>query len=478
MNPPIEQADSPQNLARTENGAAALNSTLSATLDFFGLGGALRSRECSEVTNLFSKAFKENSLVALKTLFYLRDIRGGQGERKTFRACYHWLAREHPEIALKNLHNVLEFGRWDDLFCTQGTQLWEGGVLPLIYKEWGYGGSPSLMWKWLPSNNTSSKESRALAEQVRRFLGVTPRTYRKRLSAKRAELKIVERDMCGGRWNQIDYGAVPSRAGLIYRKAFEKHDPSRYQGFLKEVREGRTTINSGTLYPYDIVEKCFAGDGSKTLDLLWKSLPNYSVKDMGNGIVVADVSGSMSGRPMAVSVSLAMYISERNQGAFKDHFITFSEEPSLQQVVGRTVMEKVQNLQAAEWGMSTNLEAVFTLILDTAKRLKLQSEELPDRVYIVSDMEFNEACQSPEATLFQTIDAAYRVAGYRRPELVFWNVNARNTHCPVTFDEAGTCLVSGCSPSILTSLLSGNTISPVQVMLETIHTNRYNGVEV
>ncbi len=416
--------------------------------------------------------------MALKTLFYLRDVRGGQGERKTFRACYHWLAREHPEIALKNLHNVLEFGRWDDLFCTQGTKLWEGGVLPLIHKEWGHGGSPSLMWKWLPSNNTSSKETRALAEKVRSFLGVTPRIYRKRLSAKRAELKIVERDMCGGRWNQIDYGAVPSRAGLIYRGAFEKHDPARYQSFLKDVREGRTTINSGTLYPYDIVEKCFAGYASETLDVLWNSLPNYSGKDTGNSIVVADVSGSMTGRPMAVSVSLAMYISERNEGAFKDHFITFSEEPSLQQVVGGTVMEKVQNLKAADWGMSTNLEAVFTLILDTAKRLKLQTEELPERVYIVSDMEFNQACQSPEATLFQTIDAAYKVAGYSRPELVFWNVNARNTHCPVRMDEAGTCLVSGCSPSILTSLLSGTTMSPVQIMLETINTNRYNCVEV
>jgi hypothetical protein len=214
------------------------------------------------------------------------------------------------------------------------------------------------------------------------------------------------------------------------------------------------------------------------LDVLWKSLPNYSPEDAGNGIVVADVSGSMSGRPMAVSVSLAMYISERNQGAFKNHFITFSDEPSLQRVEGETLMEKVQNLQAADWGMSTNLEAVFTLILDTAARLNLSAEELPARVYIVSDMEFNEACSAPEATLFQTIDAAYKAAGYSRPELVFWNVNARNTHSPVRFDEAGTCLVSGCSPSILTSLLSGSAASSAQVMLDTICTNRYNCVEV
>jgi hypothetical protein len=334
------------------------------------------------------------------------------------------------------------------------------------------------MWKWLPSNNTSSSETRALAENVRSFLGITPRAYRKRLSAKRAELKVVERDMCGGRWNQIEYASVPSRAALTYKNAFEKHDPQRYGSFIEDMREGRTTINSGTLYPYDIVEKCLAGDQSETLDVLWRALPNYQDGETSNGIVVADVSASMSGRPMAVAVSLAMYISERNSGAFKDRFITFSQEPSLQQVAGGTVLEKVQNLKDADWGWSTDLESVFTLLLDTAVRLQLPAGELPDRDYIVSDMEFNEACNAPEATLFQTIDAAYQAAGYTRPALVFWNVNARNTHCPVRYDQAGTCLVSGCSPSILQTLLSGSAMSPVQVMLETINTTRYNCVEI
>jgi hypothetical protein len=472
------ETDTSSNLTTTENGAVALKSSLSATLDFFGLGGALRSQEGEEVLRIFSKAFEEEPLVAVKTLFYLRDVRGGQGERKTFRTCFQWLAMEHPEIALKNLPNVLEFGRWDDLFCTQGTPLWEGAVLPLISKEWSHAGSPSLMWKWLPSINTSSRETRALADRVRSFLGVSPRTYRKRLSAKRAELKVVERDMCGRRWKQIDYAAVPSRASLIYRNAFGKHDPERYQEFLQMVQEGRTTIHAGTLYPYDIVEQYFAGDESQTLELLWKALPNYAAGHVGNGIVVADVSGSMSGRPMAVSISLAMYISERNRGAFKNHFITFSEKPSLQQVVGETLMEKIRNLKSADWGLSTNLEAVFTLILDTATTSRLPAAELPERVYIVSDMEFNMACGAPGATLFQTIDAAYRAAGYKRPELVFWNVNARNTHLPVRFDESGTCLVSGCSPSILSSLLSGNSLSPVDVMLETLNSQRYSCVQL
>jgi hypothetical protein len=271
---------------------------------------------------------------------------------------------------------------------------------------------------------------------------------------------------------------VPSKAALNYKGAFEKHDGVRYAQYIADVKTGKTTINAGTLYPYDIVEKCFAHDTSATLDVLWSSLPNYTNGDTSNGIVVADVSGSMSGRPMAVSISLAMYISERNNGAFKDRFITFSETPTLQKVIGNNIREKVINLQRADWGMSTNLEAVFDLILDTAKEHNIPASELPTKIYIVSDMEFNVACRHPDKTLFQNIDSAYQSAGYERPELVFWNVNARNTQSPVKFDDKGTCLVSGCSPSILTSLLSGKIISAEQIMLETLNVKRYDTVVV
>jgi hypothetical protein len=200
--------------------------------------------------------------------------------------------------------------------------------------------------------------------------------------------------------------------------------------------------------------------------------------DQSNGIVVADVSGSMSGRPMAVSISLAMYISERNKGAFKDRFITFSDNPTLQKVTGNNIREKVSNLQRADWGMSTDLEAVFDLILDTAKEHNIPASELPTKIYIVSDMEFNVACHSPSESLFKNIQKKYSFANYECPSLVFWNVNARNTQSPVKFDDRGTCLVSGCSPSILKSLLSGNIVSPEQVMLDTINVKRYDVVSV
>ena len=472
----IEAIENKQNVTTTENGAATLQSTLKATVDFFGLGGALRTRTDEDVISLFSKAFAEDPLVAVKTLFFIRDVRGGQGERKTFRTCFNWISKEYPEVAIKNFANVVEFGRWDDLFCTRGTRIWNTHVLPFIKNEWS-SNKTSLFYKWLPSQNASSVTTKQIATEIINYLGISPRTYRKTLSEKRAELDVVERKMCANHWDQINYKGVPSKAALNYKDAFEKHDHDRYQQYIQDVKSGKTTINAGTLYPYDIVEKCFVYDDSSTLDVLWNALPDYTEGDTSNGIVVADVSGSMSGRPMAVSISLAMYISERNQGAFKDRFITFSEKPSLQRVLGNNIREKVNNLQSADWGMSTNLESVFNLILDTAQEHNIPASELPSKIYIVSDMEFNVAC-NPKATLFQTIEEKYKEAGYERPELVFWNVNARNTHTPVRFDEKGTCLVSGCSPSILKSLLAGSITSAEQIMLETINVKRYDSVVI
>jgi hypothetical protein len=473
----IDHITNKQNVTTTENGAVTLKSSLKATVDFFGLGGALRTRTDEDVISLFSKAFAEEPLVAVKTLFFIRDCRSGQGERKTFRTIFNWLSKEYPEVAIKNLENVVEFGRWDDLYSTRGTDLWKSHVLPMIQNEWFKSGTPSLGWKWFASNNTSSKETRTIAEEIRSFLGISPRTYRKTLSEKRKELDIVERKMCSNDWNKINYKGVPSKAALNYKDAFDKHDHVRYQQYIQDVKAGKTTINSGTLYPYDIVEKCFACDDSTTLDVLWNNLPDYKNGDASNGIAIVDCSGSMAGRPMAVAISLGIYISERNNGLFKDHFITFSEIPTLQKVIGNNIREKVSHLQRADWGMSTNLEAVFNLILDTAQENNIPASEMPTKLYITTDMNFDVAC-NPSLTLFQTIEEKYKEAGYVRPDIVFWNVNARNTQTPVRFDDNGTCLVSGCSPSILKSLLNGNILTAEQVMLDTINVKRYDIVKV
>lgn len=475
MNTLIDAIENKQNFTTTENGAVTLKSTLKSTVDFFGLGASLRTASEDTAIQLFSKAFAEDPLVAVKTLFFLRDCRSGMGERKTFRTCFAWLAKEYPEVAIKNIQNVIEFGRWDDLYCTRGTKVWFV-ALRLIGTIWKSNKS-NLMFKWLPSENASSELTKKIAKEIRTYLQISSRTYRKTLSTKREELDVVERKMCSNNWDKINYKGVSSKAALNYKDAFEKHDQVRYSQFIADVKAGKTTINAGTLYPYDIVEKCFASDNSSTLDVLWDAIPNYA-DDASNGIVVADVSGSMSGRPMAVSISLAMYISERNKGAFKDRFITFSDNPTLQKVVGNNIREKVLNLQRADWGMSTNIESVFDLILDTAKEHNIPASELPTKIYIVSDMEFNVACHSPNDTIFVNIKKKYEKANYQCPDLVFWNVNARNVQSPIRHDERGTCLVSGCSPSILKSLLSGVIVSAEQVMLDTINVKRYEPVVI
>lgn len=477
MNTLIRAIENQQNKTLTKNGAVTHKSTLVKTLDFFSLGGALRTRSDANVIALFSKAFAEDRLTAVKILFYLRDIRGGQGERKTFRLCFNWLAKEYPEITIKNLQNVVEFGRWDDLYSTRGTPVWMSHVLPMIKAEWNKP-STSLLYKWLASENASSKETRQIANEIRKYLGVSPRNYRKTLSAKRAELDVVERKMCAQKWNTINYKGVPSTANLNYTKAFSRHDGPRYTQYINDVKSGKTTINAGTLYPYDIVEKILNGERGSALDVLWDALPSYMQNDTSDAIVVADVSGSMDGRPMAVSVSLALYISERNQGAFKDHFITFSDAPKLERVLGNGIVERVSNLSRSDWGYSTNIESVFNLILLSALRNGIPQSDMPKTIYIVSDMEFNQACHSPNKTIFSSIDEKYKKAGYERPTLVFWNVNARNTQTPVVFNTNGTCLVSGCSPSILKSLLSGNIETPLQVMYNTINVDRYNTVVI
>ena len=476
MNTLITNIEKEQNYTFTENGALTHASTLSNLLDFFGLGAALRSRTEEDVLSLFCKAFGEDQLLALKTLFWVRDCRGGAGERRTPRLLLKWLGNEYPEIVSKNLENIVKFGRYDDLFVLEGTKAWDN-TLEFIGKEWNKGfETNTLLAKWLPSPNTSSKETRRLARVIYKHLGLSEKEYRQTLSHLRKKVGVVEPLMCANAWDEIEYSHVPSKASLTYKDAFKKHDAIRYGEFIESVKKGETKINAATLYPYEIVEKVFKGDSSDTIDVLWDALPNYIQDNPHNGLVMADTSDSMRGRPIAVSISLAMYFSERTKGQFANSFLTFSTNPTLQKVVGNNIREKVLNLSKADWGMSTNLQAAFDLILLTAVKHNVPESEMPDSLYIVSDMEYDSACNCH--TNFEALKMKYKASGYKLPNIVFWNVNARNNQAPITKDDKGTCLVSGCSPSILKTLLSGNTISPIDVMLETINSERYETVTI
>jgi hypothetical protein len=468
------------NTTRTENGAKAFRSTLNRCLDLFGNIAACRN-DVERARTLFARAYAEDSETAVRVLFWARDVRGGQGEREVFRTLLKDLVEQNPKVVKKLIGLVPEYGRWDDLFVLEGASAWDT-VLDVIKKQLTMdisnmhaGSKVSLLAKWLPSINASSKDSKRLGRKIAAYLGLTERQYRKTLRELRAHIHIIEQAMCSREWSAIDYSKVPSVAAFMYRKAFAKRDSERYAAYLESVEKGEAKINAGTLFPYKIVEQyLYKGSrNDKTIDLQWKALPNYMEGCEFNGLVVADVSGSMYGTPMAVSISLAMYIAERNTSeVWKNKFLTFSAEPSLQSIVGGTVGARVRNLERAEWQMNTDLVAVFKTVLKVALENGLSQSEMPQKLIIVSDMQFDKACRSNKRTNLEQIQKLYRKAGYEMPELVFWNVRASDS-TPVKANDTGVALVSGCSPSILKSILTGNIVTPVDTMVETVYSERY-----
>lgn len=451
----------------TANGAITYTRSGSMLLDFFAQAGAMRKNP-DQALDLFKKAFAEDPLKAIKILFYLRDIRGGQGERDLFRNCLQWLGEAFNTYFEKIVKYIPEFGRWDDMFFDNPA------CFDLITKQIQADTNnekPSLLAKWLPTINASSKTTKAKAKFIAERLGLDPIKYRKTIRAIRKQLEVVEEKMSGREWDKINYSGVPSQAARIYKNAFLKHDEERYGKFIEKAEKGEVKINAGTLYPYQIYNSV-QSDYSRTLEALWNQLPDYTMGK--NALVVADVSGSMSGDPMAVSVSLALYFAERNKGQFKDHFITFSGTPVLQKIVGETLQSKMNSIQRSEWEMNTNLQAVFDLILNTAITNNTTPEELPETIYIISDMEFDRCCE--HNTNYKDIKGKYQFAGYKLPNIVFWNVNASGGNMPVQKDESGVALVSGFSPVIFKMAVEKKT--PEEVMLDTINNERYSVINL
>jgi hypothetical protein len=476
--------ESEMNVTETLNGAKAYKSTLNKCLDLFGKIAACRN-DVKQAQKLFAHAYAENPETATRILFWARDIRGGQGEREVFRNLFKYLVEENGEIGAKLISLVPVYGRWDDLLVLENTSAWET-VLNAIQNQlnldrvsYKAGAAVSLLAKWMPSINASSKDTKRLGRKIAAHLGMTEREYRKVLSNLRTHINVVEKAMCSKEWSAIDYSKVPSRAAFMYRKAFAKQDATRYAEYLSAVEKGEAKINASTLYPYDIVEQYLykGARNDKTIDLQWEALPNYMEGKEFNGLVVADVSGSMYGRPMAVSISLAMYIAERNTAeVWKNKFLTFSERPELQSIVGSTIGKRIDNLSGAAWGMNTDLMAVFKTVLDAGVKNDVPAEDMPSKLIIVSDMQFDQCCRSNKRTNFEQIQKLYRKAGYEMPQLVFWNVNAIGGNVPIKAHDTGTCLVSGCSPSILKSVLTDSVLTPVDTMNETVYTERYDAV--
>lgn len=445
----------------TENGMPTNSTSGNEVVDLFFIQGASRQAE-DKLMNAFNKALYSNPQLTMKSMFYCRDIRGGQGERKAFRLMFAELCKTIPALAKKVMHLVPEYGRWDDLFIALDYEETKQMALQIIAE--GIRQRNGLLAKWLPREG--KKNYMKYGDVVRRYLRLNQKAYRKML----VELtSVVENQMCLNRWDKINFEQIPSVAHNKYRKAILKHDPIRYRLFLEQVKNGTAKINASAIFPSDIVKKVLAGDEVGIVEQ-WNALDNY-VPEGKKFLPVCDVSGSMEGEPMNVCISLGVYLSERNISPFKDMFFTFSEEPQLIKLAG-TVVQRIKQLRTATWGFNTNLEKLFRTLLSKAVASALKQEDMPDYLIILSDMQFDQATGHPTDSAFEMIKRNYKEAGYEMPQIIFWNLRT-SEGIPVKYDEHGVALVSGYSPSIMRTAL-GTGISPTQVMLDTLNQPRYD----
>ena len=327
----------------------------------------------------------------------------------------------------------------------------------------------NLLAKWL-SRKKCIIRGKDFTKDLQKHLNLTPKEYRKLIVS---NSNTLEQQMTKKEWSEINYSQVPSVASNKYRKAFYRNDEERYTKFIEKVTTGEEKINASAIFPYDLYRAYSRGDNTKSIDAQWSNLPNYMTDTNKQILPVCDVSGSMSGTPMDISVSLGVYLSERNRGIFKDAFITFSHKPVMQVLKGSTCSRFAQ-LERADWEGNTDLNKVFELILNSAIRESLPESEMPNMLLIISDMEFD-SCGT--LTNYENIELKYSQAGYKIPEIIFWNVNSRSNNLPVSKNDKNVALISGASPSIVKSVLTGE-ISPIAVMNRTLNSERYDRVVV
>ena len=492
------------NFTLTENGAITHKTTKSDLLDMFALGGAYRNRSDADVILLFKNAYKENPVYALKCLFYLRDVRGGQGERRFFRVAMKWLANSDVEAARRNLKYVAEFGRWDDLYLFVNTAL-EKDAFEFMKNQLALDmqcKTPSLLAKWLKSENTSSMESRLLAKKTRQYFGMTAKQYRKTLSILRERINVLERLMSAGKWDEIEFDKIPSKAGLVYRNAFARHDLERIlsnpeiKTYAEFIKDTETKVNAKTLYPYEVVAKAYNltyknysyyyhnsfddnldSTDRAAINKYWDNLKDYFNGCSLDALCMIDTSGSMWGSeasaPINVAISIGLYAAERARGPFAGHYISFSSRPQLIETAGVDFVDKVRRIYSTNLCENTNIEAAFDMLLNTAIKTHCKQSDLPKSIIVVSDMEFDRQrgyYGYSNNTLMENIAMKWAQHGYQMPNLVYWNVQARQDNIPMTVKD-GISYVSGFSPVLFEQIMKGKTA--FNLMMDKLNDERY-----
>lgn len=494
-----ESADT--NLTRTENGALGFANCRSAIVDFFYKISTFRQEEATKKQTAFLKALAEDKDLAYRMLFFSRDIRQGLGERQLFRDVFDTL---DPKV-IKSLFKLIpEYGRWDDVLDVLRNdgidEALRDEILSFVQEQFNEDlkncsdGKPiSLLAKWMPSIRKVSKDKVRMAKFLAGRFGITEKEYRKALSALRAHLKVVEKQMSEGKWGEIDFEAVPSKAAKNYRSAFMKHDEARYREYLGKLEKGEAKVNAGAIFPYEIVSAYRLGYGIRSkvdtlLENQWKALP-LPKGLLENAIVVRDGSGSMttnvSGQSTALDVAtaLAVLTSEHLNGPFKDRFITFSNRPKFVDLGGcNTLQQKLQMAFAEAECANTDIEATMDLVLRAVVKNGIKQEDIP-AIVIISDMEFDEARGSygwrrnedeSQEVLFETIRKTWNADGYDLPKIVFWNVASRTGAVPMQENDNGLVLVSGFSQNIMDMLAGNGTM--IDIIKKKLYVPRYDAI--
>lgn len=457
------------NMTVTTNGMPALASSFNKNVDLFGKIGASRGHDLS---SLFTSALRESEDTAIRVLQWARDVRGGAGEREQFRNLLLTLAGQKRFDVLKRLVvKIPEIGRWDDLFVLIGfdddlDQTIAEEVADALVKQNG------LCAKWMPRKGN-------VAVWFTKKFELTPKQYRKTIVAL---TNVVETKMCAKQFAEIEFGKLPSIAASRYQRAFKRNAPVEYGAYVAALQKGEAKINAGAIFPYDVIKGLRGVNG--VADAQWKSLPDYMEGSEENVLAVIDVSGSMDRAAgagtttcMEVAISLGLYVAERTEGIFKDKFINFDSSPRLMDLsnVKKDLGSRVEYIRRAPWGGSTNLQATFDLILDAAVKHRVPAEQMPTKIMIFSDMQFDQACRGFSGLrAFEMIDAKYKAAGYKRPDIIFWNLAGHTGNSPVAFGEEGTAHVSGFSPSLMKQILANKAPTPFSMMMDTVGIERYN----
>lgn len=477
----------------TENGAKAYNKLSNPVLTLFAQAGSLRTRNESKIREMFRQAYSYDKELTTKMLFYIGDIRGGLGERRTFRICLNELSFIAPQTVENNIHNIAFYNRFDSLYSLINTPV-ETAMWIFMLNQWlsdvdNYMNNKpcSLLPKWLKSINASSAETRMLARKTMKMLNFpNEKVYRKCLSEMRTYLNIVEKKMCQGNWSDIKYETVPSYAMKKYRKSFGRHDYERFNQYIQDVTSGKKEIKASTLFPYDLVEEYWrkgnchshVGDAiDPVIEAQWKALPDYLNGSEVNALCMVDVSGSMHGRPICSAIGLGTYFAQRNRGAFHNMYLTFTSTPAFETIEdGQSLYSIINQVTERGIGYSTNLEKAFELVLRTAVQHSIPKTDMPQAIIILSDSEIDAYKRQDRVDFMTAMEQKFNRYGYDLPKLIFFQVESRQDTFLTLRPDA--LFISGQSAAAFKQVIGNIEGTAWDLVLRTLNDARYENVVI